>query len=80
MTKIKVGLNVENQFFLMALRISSIRSIIFFTASQLSGDLDQHLSKVGVDAPISFFVGIGQCASRNSAPDSCVIKLGLYGP
>ena len=47
---------------------------------QLPGDLDQHVSKVGVDAPIPFFVGIGQRASRNSAPDSCVIKLGLHGP
>ena len=47
---------------------------------QLSGNLDQHLSKVGVDAPISFFVGIGQRASRNSAPYPCVIKLGLHSP
>ena len=47
---------------------------------QLPGDSDQHMSKVGVDAPIPFFVGIGQRASRNSAPDPCVIKLGLHGP
>ena len=46
---------------------------------QLSGDLDQHVSKVGIDAPIPFFVGIGQRASRNSAPDPCMIKLGLHG-
>jgi len=47
---------------------------------QLSGHSDQHMSKVGVDAPIPFFVGVGQRASRNSAPDPCVIKLGLHGP
>ena len=47
---------------------------------QLSGNFDQHLSKVGVDAPIPSFVCIGQCTSRNSAPDPCVIKLGLHGP
>jgi hypothetical protein len=47
---------------------------------QLSGRSDQHMSKVGVDAPIPFFVRIGQGASRNFAPKPCVIKLGLYGP
>jgi len=47
---------------------------------QLSGYLDQHLSKVGVDMPIPFFVGVGQCASRDSASNPCVIKLGLHGP
>jgi hypothetical protein len=47
---------------------------------QLSGHSDQHMSKVGVDAPIPFFVCIGQCASRNFGPDPCVIKLGLHGP
>ena len=34
----------------------------------------------GVDAPIPFFVCIGQGASRNFAPDPCVIKLGMHGP
>ena len=47
---------------------------------QLSGHSDQHMSKVGVDAPIPFFVRIGQRASRNFAPDPCVIKLGPHGP
>ena len=47
---------------------------------QLSGHSDQHMSKVGVDAPIPSFVCIGQCTSRNSASDPCVIKLGLHGP
>ncbi len=47
---------------------------------QLSGHSDQHMSEVGVDAPIPFFVGIGQRAARNSASDSCVIKLGLHSP
>ena len=47
---------------------------------QLSGRSNQHMSKVGVDAPIPFFVCIGQRAPRNFAPDPCVIKLGLHGP
>jgi len=47
---------------------------------QLSGHSDQHVSKVGVDTPIPFFVCIGQRASRNLASDPCVIKLGLHGP
>src|SRR4030066_1347217 len=47
---------------------------------QLSGHSDQHTSKVGVDAPIPFFVRIGQCASRNFASYPCMIKLGLHGP
>jgi len=47
---------------------------------QLSGHSDQHMGKVGVDAPIPFFVCIGQRASRNLALDPCVIKLGLHGP
>jgi hypothetical protein len=50
-----------------------------FARIQLSGYSDQHMSKVGVDAPIPFFVCIGQRASRNLAPDPCVIKLGLHG-
>jgi len=47
---------------------------------QLSGHSDQHMSEVGVDMPIPFFVGVGQRASRDSASNSCVIKLGLHGP
>ena len=51
-----------------------------FARIQLSGYSDQHMSKVGVDEPIPFFVRIGQRASRNLAPDPCVIKLVLHGP
>ena len=47
---------------------------------QLSGNSDQHMSKVGVDAPIPFFVRIGQRASGNFASEPCMIKLGLHGP
>ncbi len=47
---------------------------------QLSGHSDQQMSEVGVDPPIPFFVGIGQRASRNSASDPGVIKLGLHSP
>jgi len=38
------------------------------------------MSEVGVDMPIPFFVGVGQRASRDSASNPCVIKLGLHGP
>ncbi len=48
-----------------------------FVCIQLSGHSDQDMSKVGVDAPIPFFVGIGQRASRNFALEPCMIKLGL---
>src|SRR5512139_168016 len=47
---------------------------------QLSGRSDQHMSEVGVDTPIPFFVGIGQRASRNFASEPCVIKPRLHGP
>jgi hypothetical protein len=58
-------------------RLVELQSEIFVRI-QLSGHSDQHMSEVCVDAPIPFFVGIGQRASRNSAPDPCVIKLGLH--
>jgi hypothetical protein len=51
-----------------------------FARIQLSGHSDQHMGKVGVNAPIPFFVRIGQRAPGNLAPDPCVIKLGLHGP
>jgi len=51
-----------------------------FVCIQQPGDLDQRVSKIGIDAPIPFFVGIGQGASGDSASYPCVIELGLYGP
>ena len=50
-----------------------------FAGVKLSGVLDQHLSEVGVDAPVPCFVGMGQVVARYSAPDAQVIKLGLVG-
>ncbi len=44
---------------------------------QFSGRLNQHLSEVGVDAPVAGFVGVGQGVSGDLAPNPHVIKLGF---
>lgn len=44
---------------------------------QFSGRLNQHLSEVGVDAPVAGFVGVSQSVSGDLAPNSHVIKLGF---
>jgi len=46
---------------------------------ELSCSLDQHLSKIGVDSPISVFVGFGQGASSDFAPNPCMVEFGLQG-
>lgn len=43
---------------------------------EILGDANQHVCKVGKDAPISVVVGVRQCASGNPAADSHVIELG----
>ena len=45
---------------------------------ELTSGSNQNLSEVGKDAPISFLVGIGQCASRDVASDARMIELGLH--
>ena len=45
---------------------------------QSSGDTDQDLAKVGINAPVSFFVGVGERASRDLGSDSCMVKFGLH--
>ena len=47
---------------------------------QLSRLADEHLSKLGVDAPVALLVGIGQGALGNVALDPGMIELGLHGP
>lgn len=58
-------------------------SLVEIETERLAGvhrarDADQHLSKVGVDAPIVRLVGIGQSGARNPAPEAHVIKLALH--
>ena len=36
--------------------------------------LDQNLSKISIDSPISIFVGFGQSVSRNSIADTTMIQ------
>jgi hypothetical protein len=43
-----------------------------------TGRSDQDLSEIGKDAPISFLVGVGQCASRDVASDARMIEFGLH--
>src|SRR5512136_1909684 len=64
-------------------RVQSVSSLGYLQSEvlaciQLSGRSDQHMSEVGINTPIPFFVGIGQCASRNFASESCVIKPRLH--
>jgi len=47
-----------------------------FVGIKFPGVLNESLGKVGIDPPISVFVGFGQSASRNLAADACMIKFG----
>ncbi len=49
------------------------------TDIQASGDADQGLGEVGVNAPVAQLVGVGQGAARYIAPDTHVIELGVLG-
>src|SRR5258706_11134806 len=44
---------------------------------KFSGLGDQHLREVGVDAPVSHRVGVGQSVARHSTTDAHVIELRL---
>ena len=46
---------------------------------KLSCSLDQHLSKIGVDPPVPVFVGFGESASSDFAPNPRMIEFGLQG-
>ena len=43
---------------------------------KLSRVLNESLGKVGIDAPLSVFVGFGQSTARDLAADACMIKFG----
>ena len=60
-------------------RLPKLEAQLLF-AVQLSGDGDEHLRKVGIDAPVSVLVGLGQGTARDLASDAGVIELGLKGP
>ena len=47
---------------------------------QSAGDSDEHLCEVGVDSPISGFVGVGQSTSGDLCSDASVIEFGLHSP
>jgi len=46
-----------------------------FFGIKTTGDSDERLCKVGVDAPVAHFVGIGQGAARNPTLDAHVVEL-----
>src|SRR5206468_11461699 len=45
-----------------------------FCGIKTTGDGDERLSKVGVDAPVATLVGIGQSTARNPALDAHVVQ------
>jgi hypothetical protein len=42
-----------------------------------ASNMNQGLGKIGVDAPIPVFVGVGQCASGNLSSNAHMVKLGI---
>jgi len=46
---------------------------------QSSGDANKNLREVGINAPVSFFVCVGEGASRYLGSDSCMVEFGLHG-
>ena len=40
--------------------------------------MNQHLGKVLIDSPAPIFIGIGQCASGDLAPDAHVVEFVLH--
>ena len=47
---------------------------------QLPGNVDEHLGEVGVDAPVSRFVGIGQCAAGDVPAKPNMVEFGSHDP
>ncbi len=45
---------------------------------QTPGDMDQYLSKIRIDPPVSSFVCVGQGAAWNTTTEAHVIKLALH--
>ncbi len=46
---------------------------------KVSCSSDQHLSKVRIDSPVSVFVGFGEGASSDFAPNPSMVEFGLQG-
>ena len=44
---------------------------------QLSCLANEHLSELGIDAPVAVLVGLGQCRPRNVAANTDMVELGL---
>ena len=66
-------------------RVERIDCIVEFDAEFLvdvetTGDLNKGLCEIGVDAPVPFFVGIGQCTASNLGSNTHVVELGTLGP
>ncbi len=64
--------------------VQGIHGVVEIQTKRLVGvhrsrDVDQHLSEVGVDAPIVRLVGVGQRRSRDLAAKAHVIELALHG-
>ena len=55
--------------------IVQVNSEIIVIDVQGSCLLDKNLSEVGIDAPISFLVGISECRSGNRLADARVVQL-----
>jgi len=49
-------------------------------AIQIAGCSNEALSKIGVDAPVALFVGIGQSTAGHFATKAHVVQLGLLSP
>jgi len=59
--------------------LSWLDSEIFFEVKR-AGLMNEQLGKIGVDAPISIFVGVGQRAARDFAAKTRVVKLLFESP
>lgn len=65
-------------------RIERIRRLLqvhteVVSGIQFSGDANENLREVGINAPVSFFVCVGEGASRYLGSDSRMVKFGLHG-
>src|ERR1035437_10115296 len=64
--------------------VQGVHSAVQIESERLVGvhrarDVDQHLSEIGVDAPVVRLVGVGQRRSRHLAAKTHVIELALHG-
>ena len=64
--------------------VEGVNGVVEFDAEPVLGieracDGDQRLSEIGMDAPVAFLVGVGQCIPGNIPPDAHVVELALLG-